>query len=104
MQTSTTHTPALAIGGQSVTYRELLGVVKTGDRLKIDIKSDAYRAQSHARIERWDGNQWQLVWSIPAHAMATPEGLYVRKPTAKDFRADTETLVAHAATVLGLEE
>lgn len=90
----------LTKGGQSVMYRELC-TTAGGDKLRIDIKSDAYRAQSHARIERWDGEQWQLVWSIAPDAMATREGLYVRTFSDADFTADRATLIKHAAVILG---
>lgn len=90
----------LTKGGQSVTYRELC-TTAGGDKLRIDIKSDAYRSQSHARIERWDGAQWQTVWSIAPDAMATREGLYVRQFADADFVTDRCALLNHAAVILG---
>lgn len=89
----------LTKSGQAVVYRELC--TAPGCALRIDIVSDAYRQQGHARIERWDGDKWQTVWSIAPTAMATPEGLYVRQFSDQDFATDRATLLKHAAVILG---
>jgi len=68
-------------GQQSVTFEQLLEVALSRDgqrdthKLRLRIKSDAYRAQSHARIERWDGAEWKEVAHLAPGIMATKEGL-----------------------------
>jgi hypothetical protein len=42
----------------------------------IEIKSDAHKAQSHARIKVWSQGEWKLLFAIIPYCMATPEGLY----------------------------
>lgn len=104
MKVKTPIPATVTTGSQSVTFRELC-TTAGGDKLRIDIKSDAYRAQCHATVDRWDGNQWQLVWSVKPEAMATREGLYVaRNVTAAEFSADRANLLKHAAVILGRSE
>lgn len=87
---------------QGYRYTELT-TAANGDRLRVVIYSDAYDFQSYARVERWDGEKWQNVWSIHHGNMATKPGLHYRpeRATAFDFRVDRESLLIAAAMVLG---
>ena len=60
-------------GSQSLNYLEL---VKLDDhKLRIEIKSDTYRAQCYARVSRHDGTQWHHLHDIPSSSMSTPAQL-----------------------------
>jgi hypothetical protein len=48
--------------GQTMDYREIFGLVGI-DNLQIAIHIDNIQFQSYAKIMKWDGNQWQLVYS-----------------------------------------
>ena len=53
-------------------------------KLKIKIRSNAYKSQCSAVISRFDGTQWHPLYSIDGGAMKTEEGLIykVRRPIA----------------------
>lgn len=71
-----TLTKTHAFGRQSVSMTELMEL--NGHKLKLEIKSDAYSFQSHARVsilEKAPSVKWNYLHSIPPTAMATPEGL-----------------------------
>lgn len=102
-----------AFGQQAVTRIELLNLKLAGPHLlRLTIKSDAYRHQSHAKIERHDGALWHEVWTILGGAMSTQPGLiYVARPggltsqpKASEIEAatadDRATLLERAAQVL----
>lgn len=95
-------TSSISKGQQSVTLLELLEL--NTHKLRLSIKSDAYKFQSHAKIERWDGTQWQIVWSIPHGAMSTEEGLVYqpshRPVTRSQFSIDARTLIEQAKLIL----
>lgn len=57
----------------SVRYHEIREVGAGGitHRLQISIAADSYNSQSVARIDRWDGQAWQPVATIPGVLMAT---------------------------------
>jgi hypothetical protein len=54
---------------------ELLHIFEaaSGQRFKVEIDRDSYDNQCSARIERWDGSQWQLVHWLPIAQMAVLE-------------------------------
>ena len=66
-----------------------------GTKLRVDIYSDAYPAQCHARIDRWDGTQWQSLAYRPAPigcckgGIKTKAGLsYLPNAMTRDFTKD----------------
>jgi hypothetical protein len=60
-------------GHQSIDRTELL---QFGDyKLKISIKSDAYKRQSYARIYVFKDLEWSRLANIHSQQMDTPEGL-----------------------------
>jgi hypothetical protein len=88
-----------AKGQQDVELLELYSQGRT--RLRVRIRSNAYKAQCHAVIERWDGDEWQEVWRLNPMMMETKEGLcYAVHASTKDFTADTYTLLLQASRVL----
>lgn len=92
----------ISFGSQSV---ELVNLLALGDiKLRIKIKSDSYKFQSFARIERWDGTQWQEVASLHYGAMKTEAGLcYKPNQSGRDFRnfeADYDELLKQAKAIL----
>jgi hypothetical protein len=91
-------------GGQNAHYQELL-TAENGDRLRVAIKTDTYKTQGHARVERWDGVQWQRVWALDPLKMQTEDNLaYVpRALTHYDFKLDRDRLLNLAAAVLGVK-
>jgi hypothetical protein len=44
-------------------------------KLKFDIRSNFYKQNGHASVSRFDGEKWHVLYSIPADAMKTREGL-----------------------------
>ncbi|WP_432263138.1 hypothetical protein [Cupriavidus sp. TMH.W2] len=53
----------LGKSGQNLLCKKLIEI--SGVRLLVDIKVDSsVEAQSWAKISRWDGQQWQLVYSL----------------------------------------
>lgn len=94
----------LVANGQAV---DLIQYLETGStKLRLSIRSDSYRDQCYARIERWDGTKWQGVFSITPAAMRTDKGLVYlpnRGGVAKrHFEADITTLIDTAKHILGL--
>ena len=86
-------------GTQTVVYQELVQLL--GSKLRVRIGSNAYRFQSFARVDRWDGAKWQEVWHIEPESMATRDGLYVaRDVTAAEFERDRNTLLSYAERIV----
>ncbi len=97
-------------GGQSAHLVDLValtiakGSSRAHHRLRVRIKSDAYKGQSSAVVERWDEGAWQEVWRLTPAAMATAEGLcYVRALGIEAFELDRTLLLDRAAAVLSGE-
>jgi hypothetical protein len=63
------------VGGQDVTLLELLQFGK--HKLRLTIRSNAYKFQSHARVEVLDQQpvKWNMLVYRPHEDMKTPEGL-----------------------------
>lgn len=91
-------------GGQDITARR---VFKIGDlKVRITIKSDAYKFQSFARSEVWNPTElkWNQVHNIPHGQMATREGLcYLPNASGENwthFQRDFDTLLKVTKEVL----
>lgn len=69
-------------------------------RLRVRIRSNSYKFQCFAIVEKWDGDKWQEVWHIEPSSMETREGLCYRQHSTKDFTADVYTLLTHVSMVL----
>jgi hypothetical protein len=88
-------------GSQSVTLTEVISVLVNGKKhkLRITIKSDAYRQQCYARVKRWTGSTWNEVHHILD--MKTPEGLKHQRDVGEaDFKDDRNELLRVAERVL----
>ncbi len=96
-------------GDQSVHMKVLASL---GDhKLQFRLRSNAYKAQGYAVVERFDGAQWQNVSRIVPDAMATREGLIYRVKcpvnanapegvSTFDFSADFTELKRQAMLIL----
>lgn len=101
--------PRIARRHQDVTYVELLQFEQSHSsavqKIRIQLRSDSYREQCHAYLERWDGAKWQEVVALDSYAMQTADKL-VHKHRGDDaalraeFTADLDTLLAMAREVL----
>ncbi len=74
----------IAKSAQDVNYQEILRVgVKHDDlwqnhsKIRISIRSNAYRDQCHARVSLWTGEEWKRIDHIDPGAMTTRDGMYV---------------------------
>lgn len=92
--------------GQEVRYAALVTLSPAASheahRLRVLVRADSYRAQSWSRVERWDGQAWQEVWSVPGEALLVEEKIAYRAApaTVADFAADAAAVLARAAQVL----
>lgn len=88
---------------QDVFFQEVLKV--RGQTIKVKIRSNPYDFQSHARVYRWDGNQWQLVHNILPTNMKTPHGLSNghHDDMEADFKADRDELLRVAKEILDVQ-
>ncbi len=92
-------------GTQTVTFLEYLTAkTKTGTEAKIRVylKTDSYKSQSHASADIWDGNRWNQISRIQPKAMSTDASLGYKRnaPTAADFDRDRDHLLTVAAQIL----
>ncbi len=93
---------------QDVHYVEILSMpaVETSHdhRLRVRIRSNAYKFQSHALIERWSGEAWHEVYTLTPGTMQTREGLYLVEVADRErpplFQADRDQLIARASEIL----
>lgn len=96
--------PQVTLGRQSTEYREMITI--DDKKLKIDIKSDSYDFQSHARIYVWKGDTdgWTLVHSIHFGQMKTPAELVYHPNkgglSLHHYKLDRDELVRVAIAVL----
>jgi len=72
-------------------------------RLKVDIRSNSYDFQSHARVKRWDGEQWQLVHSLHHKEMKTRHGMNsdFNPAGSNEFAEDRNELIRVAKAIIG---
>ena len=67
----------IARGSQNLNFTEVLEF--SGHKLKISIRSDSYKSQSHASISILEpGIKWNILHSIHYDCMQTPEKLYYK--------------------------
>jgi hypothetical protein len=105
--TSTVLSTTLHRGHQAIVYTRLLDTTtkdKKKHKLKIDIESDTYLFQSHARIHRWNGEEWKQITHIPFSLMKTKNGL-IHMPASRpvigeDFMEDVKELHRLAGLIL----
>ena len=80
-----------------------------GLKISIDIRSDSYDFQSHARVSVFHPTElkWNLVASIHYSEMKTPSKLYYKvaqnqhaNSVAESFKDDLENLVSQAEQIL----
>jgi hypothetical protein len=124
---SQTHVPEWTRNGAVITRGQGYGVLRyltteDGTRLFVDIERNAYDQQSHYRISRWDGNQWQVVAvvggmdpqgvAMPSYVCWTPEHNDPKFPQYAVRTEECRDAVEHmagrllelASEILGLDE
>jgi hypothetical protein len=72
-------------------------------RIRTTVYVDSYDFQSWAKAERWNGERWYEVATIPYGAMySTKKASYVKKPDVNEplLNVDTQTLLARVKEVL----
>ena len=103
-----------SLGQQSANFNQILEF-PSGLRLKINIKSDSYDFQSHAKAEIFNPNtlSWNLVTNIPYSNMKTPSKLVytisnkessqsvLKNNLSTHFKQDTENLIKDCKNILG---
>jgi len=87
---------------QDVNYRECIS--HGGIMFLVDIRSNAHIFEGHAKIEKWDGHKWELVFAIPTGDMDTPAGLCLMRKTPfrhplPEFVEDRNRLVRAAYVI-----
>lgn len=94
----------MATGGQWVSVTQLREY--QDEKLRFSLKSDAYRAQSHATVQIYNPGtrSWNHLTSIDPHLMTTTEGLaYLprdRPATQHHFQADLAELERQVKLIL----
>jgi hypothetical protein len=73
-----------------------------GVRLRVEIRRNAYDAQSYAKIDKWNGEIWNFVHSMPITSCYCKRISYVMENVTKeDFQADAMTLISVALDIVG---
>lgn len=89
--------------GQNVIFSQILDAeppYRPRGKLQITIRTDSVKSQAYARIEKYDGNQWQ-----PLAQLLTLETNYElayrqEPPTCDDFELDRSRLIKIAEKIL----
>ena len=85
---------------QSWRYKVLVATCRK-DRLEVHVRRDAYDYQSFARVDRWDGDEWQMVTSWPIENCECRAVSYVtREPDICLFRRVAAGLLVEARAIL----
>jgi hypothetical protein len=96
-------------GTQSAHYIKMMESDE-GSKIKIDIKSDSYDFQSHAKVYAFSPTElkWNVISSIAFSEMKTPAKLYYQigynqapDVVAPHFIQDTQELTKQAEDILG---
>lgn len=100
MNTTTLHTE-IAKTNQAALYREHLKIGHSSTICRIEIKADDHKPQGHARIDLHRGGEWLPLAGIFPHNMKTDTKLAYKQaePTAADFSADRNELIALARLI-----
>jgi hypothetical protein len=70
-------------------------------RLRVEIRRNAYDAQSYAKIDKWNGEIWNFVHSIPITSCLCQSISYVMENVTKeDFQADAMILISVALDIV----
>ena len=98
--TSSTISERVWRGQQSVEL-ERVYLLDDGTRLRTRFDLDAYQFQSSARVDKWDGDAWQLVVRIAGQALACWEqGHRARSElTVALFEPDLTQIETEAAAI-----
>jgi hypothetical protein len=95
-------TKKVSKGQQDVVYTE---IIKThGTSIRIDIRSDSYNFQSHARCYVFsdESKKWNLLVETHYASMKTPHKLHYGAHSEANFKGDRNELVDQASELLGI--
>lgn len=86
-----------------VHFTQLL-VVKD-QRLRVEIRSNAYKEQSYSRVEFWNGSKWTEVWTLVGNNQTTMHGLVYKQnwDDVAQFMMDRNKLFVLACEVLNVD-
>ena len=96
-------------GTQSAHYVKMMESSE-GSKIKIDIKSDSYDFQSHARVYAFSPTElkWNVIASIAFSEMQTPAKLFYKigynetaDVVAPYFKSDVQELTKQAEDIIG---
>lgn len=86
-------------GSQDVIFDQI--IQRGAHKLRIDIRSDSYQNQCHARIFVWSNMAWSLITEIHHDNMITASKLkYKTRVDESDFADDRRELIETALEVL----
>lgn len=89
---------------QSWSYEAIYELTSGRDvhKIRIYIKRNAYDAQSHLKVERWDGSEWKQMryFAMTAEWFTFKVSYVDQRPDWASFRADTEELLDQAVLLL----
>lgn len=70
-------------------------------RLRVSIRRNAFDMQSHAKVQKWDGKQWQDVCARHISECKCKDVSYVQKKMAPEaFHVDATTLLNDAFLIV----
>jgi hypothetical protein len=97
---TTTISKEVAEGSQDVRYTEVMSLLigRKKHKLRVRIRSDFYKEQCFAYVERWSGAAWSKVHSLLD--LKTRRGLHGLNKGAAAFKTDRDELVRVAERVL----
>jgi hypothetical protein len=72
-----------------------------GEKLKVEIRRNAYDDQSYGRVMKWDGNEWKQVVHSPIQLLQCRHISYVTSGVvASHFEKDFGQLFNEAAKII----
>lgn len=86
----------LTNGSQSLNYKAVLNL--NGKKVQVLIKRDSYDRQSYAKIELFDGTQWNYLASLAWDETSTQEIFYQTK--ADELRSEETEMIAEDVVAL----
>ena len=86
-----------------VHFTQLL--VVQDQRLRVDIRSNAYKEQSYSRVDYWNGTKWTEVWTLAGEVQSTSHGLTYKQNwnDLHHFMMDRNKLFVIACEVLNVD-
>jgi hypothetical protein len=89
--------------GQNVIFSQILDArlpARTVGKLQITIRTDPTKSQAYARIEKYDGNQWQPLAQLLKLETDYELAYWTTPHTCDDFELDRSRLIEIATKIL----